>query len=65
MISCIISQEFVEGESCLVCTHFQLMEELAAKEEEDANNKSKGKEEKKEKGKKDKEKNEEEVRTHI
>uniref|UniRef100_UPI0037E85F5E dynein regulatory complex protein 11 isoform X1 n=2 Tax=Semicossyphus pulcher TaxID=241346 RepID=UPI0037E85F5E len=38
----------------------QLREEIAAKEEEDANNKPKGKEEKKEKGKKDKGKDEEE-----
>lgn len=37
------------------------MEELAAKEEEDSNNKTKGKEDK-EKGKKDKEKDEEDVR---
>ena len=47
------------------CAHiFQLKEEIAAKEEEDANNKPKGKEEKKEKGKKDKGKNDEEVRLH-
>ncbi|XP_040896572.1 dynein regulatory complex protein 11 [Toxotes jaculatrix] len=37
----------------------QLMEEIAAKEEEDSNSKPKGKEEKKEKGKKDKGKDEE------
>lgn len=42
---------------------FQLMEEIAAKEEEDSNNKPKGKEEKKEKGKKDKGKDDE-VRAH-
>lgn len=48
-----------------LCTHFfQLMEEIAAKEEEDSNNKPKGKEEKKEKGKKDKGKGDEEVRAH-
>uniref|UniRef100_A0A665WNC8 Zgc:153738 n=1 Tax=Echeneis naucrates TaxID=173247 RepID=A0A665WNC8_ECHNA len=42
----------------------QLVEEIAAKEEEDTNNKPKGKEEKKEKGKKDKGKKEDEtVRT--
>uniref|UniRef100_A0A4W6FG33 Zgc:153738 n=1 Tax=Lates calcarifer TaxID=8187 RepID=A0A4W6FG33_LATCA len=40
---------------------FQLKEEIAAKEEEDSNNKPKGKEEKKEKGKKNKGKDEEEV----
>uniref|UniRef100_A0A4W6FHI7 Zgc:153738 n=1 Tax=Lates calcarifer TaxID=8187 RepID=A0A4W6FHI7_LATCA len=39
---------------------FQLKEEIAAKEEEDSNNKPKGKEEKKEKGKKNKGKDEEE-----
>lgn len=39
------------------------MEEIAAKEEEDSNNKPKGKEEKKEKGKKDKGKDDE-VRAH-
>lgn len=41
---------------------FQLMEEIAAKEDEDSNNKPKGKEEKKEKGKRDKGKDDEEVR---
>lgn len=40
---------------------FQLMEEIAAKEKEEAKEKSKAKEEKKEKGKKDKEKGKEEV----
>lgn len=40
------------------------MEEIAAKEEEDSNNKPKGKDEKKEKGKKDKGKDDEEVRAH-
>lgn len=44
-------------------TFIQLMEEIAAKEEEDANNKPKGKEEKKEKGK-NKGKEDEEVRAH-
>lgn len=38
------------------------MEEIAAKEDEDSNNKPKGKEEKKEKGKRDKGKDDEEVR---
>lgn len=47
-----------ENDVCL----FQLMEEIAAKEEEDSSNKPKGKEEKKEKGKKDKGKDDEEVR---
>ncbi len=46
-----------------VRTFIQLMEEIAAKEEEDSNNKPKGKEEKKEKGKKDKGKEDEEVRS--
>lgn len=50
---------------CLGCTHFfQLMEEIAAKEEDESNNKPKGKEEKKEKGKRDKGKDAEEVRAH-
>lgn len=48
-----------------VCAHIlQLMEEIAAKEEEDSNNKPKGKEEKKEKGKKDKGKDNEKVSAH-
>lgn len=41
------------------------MEEMAAKEEEDSNNKTKGKEEKKEKQKKDKGKTNEAVRAHC
>lgn len=40
------------------------MEELAAKEDEDANKKPKGKDEKKDKGKKDKGKGGEEVDMH-
>ncbi|KAL2089973.1 hypothetical protein ACEWY4_014661 [Coilia grayii] len=53
-----------DGGSALIFaekTPQQLMEELAAKEEEDANKKPKGKEEKKDKGKKDKGKGGEEV----
>ncbi|XP_063057574.1 dynein regulatory complex protein 11 [Engraulis encrasicolus] len=49
--------EVEEGGSALIFaekTPQQLMEELAAKEEDDANKKPKGKEEKKDKGKKDK-----------
>lgn len=40
------------------------MEEITAKDEEDSNNKPKGKEEKKEKGNKDKGKDDKEVRAH-
>ncbi|XP_029355304.1 dynein regulatory complex protein 11 [Echeneis naucrates] len=43
----------------------QLVEEIAAKEEEDTNNKPKGKEEKKEKGKKDKGKKEDETEAGL
>lgn len=41
-----------------------MLEEFAAKEEEEANAKAKGKEEKKEKGKSDKRKEDEEVGRH-
>uniref|UniRef100_A0A8C3AYE7 Zgc:153738 n=1 Tax=Cyclopterus lumpus TaxID=8103 RepID=A0A8C3AYE7_CYCLU len=53
-----------DGGSALIFaekTPTQLLEEIAAKEEEDSNSKPKGKDEKKEKGKKDKKKENEEV----